>query len=171
MKDNIREAVFNLIGGWVAGKLAIDLFAGSGALGIEALSRGAEHAVLIERHIPTARVIADNLRRLQLEARATVIASDAFYWGRRLSVNHPPATSDAAWLVFCSPPYDLFVSHARDLMQLLAHLIELAPEESVFVVESDRRFDSAQLPRSDAWRARIYMPAIIHVLRPAAANS
>src|SRR5687768_13415002 len=54
MKDRVREAVFNLIGPRVVGKRAIDLFAGTGAIGLEALSRGASHAVLLERHFPTA---------------------------------------------------------------------------------------------------------------------
>src|SRR6478736_322408 len=54
MKDRVREAVFNLLGPQVAGSHAIDLFAGTGALGIEAISRGATKATFIERHLPTA---------------------------------------------------------------------------------------------------------------------
>src|SRR5687767_11185885 len=60
MKDRVREAVFNLVGPDVKEKLAIDLFAGTGALGLEALSRGAAEAVLLERHFPTAAVIGQN---------------------------------------------------------------------------------------------------------------
>ena len=52
MKDNIREALFNLVGGWVKEKIVFDLFAGTGAMALEALSRGATKAFLIERHIP-----------------------------------------------------------------------------------------------------------------------
>src|SRR5947207_6491605 len=54
MKDRVREAVFNLLGAQVAGTQAIDLFAGTGALGLEALSRGAAQATFIDRHLPTA---------------------------------------------------------------------------------------------------------------------
>ncbi|OYV90832.1 MAG: hypothetical protein B7Z73_05850 [Planctomycetia bacterium 21-64-5] len=59
MKDRVREAVFNLLGD-VSGSTAIDLFAGTGALGFEALSRGAKAAVFFEQHFPTADVIRRN---------------------------------------------------------------------------------------------------------------
>ena len=60
MKDRVREALFNLLGRTVEGKIAIDLFAGTGALALEALSRGALRAVAIEMHRPTARLIWQN---------------------------------------------------------------------------------------------------------------
>ena len=60
MKDRVREALFNLLGRAVEGKTAIDLFAGTGALAFEALSRGAARAVAIELHRPTARLILDD---------------------------------------------------------------------------------------------------------------
>ena len=55
MKDRVRQALFNRLGPDVEGTLAVDLFAGTGALGLEALSRGATRAILIEQHRPTAR--------------------------------------------------------------------------------------------------------------------
>src|SRR5688572_16458652 len=60
MKDRVREAVFNLLGTTVEGCYVIDLFAGTGALGLEAISRGATGATFIERHFPTAKVIEEN---------------------------------------------------------------------------------------------------------------
>src|SRR6186713_2214397 len=60
MKDRVREAVFNLLGPQIKGTHAIDLFAGTGALGLEAVSRGASRATLIERHLPTAKLIEQN---------------------------------------------------------------------------------------------------------------
>jgi 16S rRNA (guanine966-N2)-methyltransferase len=61
MKDFTREALFNLVGGWVSGKACFDLFAGTGAVGIEALSRGAERAIMVERHFPTVKAIKENV--------------------------------------------------------------------------------------------------------------
>src|SRR3954453_4982920 len=61
MKDRVREAVFNLLGAPVEGSHAIDLFAGTGALGLEAISRGAVRATFIERHVPTAKIIKQTL--------------------------------------------------------------------------------------------------------------
>ncbi len=83
MKDRLRESVFNLIGPAVRGKHALDLFAGTGALGIEALSRGALRATLIEQHRPTAAMIRQNLVELGVAEQAEVVAGNVFIWWRR----------------------------------------------------------------------------------------
>ena len=83
MKDRLREAVFDVLATAVKGKHAIDLFAGTGALGLEALSRGATRATFIERHFPTARLIERNIASLGVTERATVYAGDAFLWPRQ----------------------------------------------------------------------------------------
>ncbi len=165
MKDNIREAVFNLVGGWLPGKLALDLFAGTGALGLEALSRGAEHAILVERHFPTAKIIEQNVEELAAQSQTTIVPSDTFFWVRQF-LKQPP-TNKMPWAVFCSPPYSLYVDRSNDMLKLVGSLLQAAPEESIFVVESDDQFDSRLLPNFDKWRVREYSPAIIHVWRPA----
>ncbi len=66
MKDRVREALFNLVGPSVKGQHAIDLFAGTGALGLEALSRGAASATFIEQHFPTANLVEQNIQLLEL---------------------------------------------------------------------------------------------------------
>ena len=83
MKDRLRESVFNLIGPAVRGKHALDLFAGTGALGIEALSRGEPRATLIEQHRPTAAMIRQNLVELGVAEQAEVVAGNVFIWWRR----------------------------------------------------------------------------------------
>jgi 16S rRNA (guanine966-N2)-methyltransferase len=124
--EKVREAMFNILGD-VAGTQVLDMFAGSGALGIEALSRGAAHATFIDQAKPALAVVRANLRDLGLEDRATVLVGDAVALGAR----HVPASP---WqLVFVDPPYrsDLAVR----AVQTLAHL---APD-AVIVVEHDRR--------------------------------
>jgi 16S rRNA (guanine966-N2)-methyltransferase len=69
MKDRVREALFNLLGRAVKDKIAIDLFAGTGALALEALSRGASRAIAIEMHRPTARLIWQNAASLGIMSR------------------------------------------------------------------------------------------------------
>ena len=83
MKHRVREAIFNLISTDCNGCHAIDLFAGTGALGLEAISRGAERAALIEQHVPTARIIAQNIAHLGLEEQCTLLVTSAFLWGKR----------------------------------------------------------------------------------------
>ena len=77
--DKVREAVFNALGSLdvVDGARVLDLFAGTGAMGIEALSRGAAHCTFVESDRAALEVLRANLRSLGLESRATVVASDA----------------------------------------------------------------------------------------------
>ena len=157
MKDNIREALFNLIGGWIEGRHAIDLFAGTGAIGLEALSRGAHSATLIERHFPTARIIRDNIQALDPELPAEIVKSDTFFWVRQF-VRPETKRPEMPWAVFCSPPWNLFHRRTEDIVTMIGQLIEVAPEGSVFVVESDDSFDPALLPCTDRWRVR-HLPA------------
>jgi 16S rRNA (guanine966-N2)-methyltransferase len=158
MKDRVREAVFNLLGYTVVGKHAIDLFAGTGALGLEAVSRGAVRATLIERHFPTADLIHQSIAELGIQAPCTVVPGDTFIWYRR-----QPDLGVAPWLVFCSPPYDFYVDRAADMLELLQGLAAAAPRESVMVVESDSRFDFQLLPSPDLWRIREYPPAVVGI--------
>lgn len=165
MKDSIREALFNLIGGWIPGRHAIDLFAGTGAIGLEALSRGAVGATLVERHFPTARIIRENVESLGDGLPVEIVKSDTFFWVRQFVKAGVPRP-DVPWAVFCSPPWNLFQRRAADIIELLTALMAVAPPESVFAVESDDQFDPLELPRSEAWRIRHYPPALLSILRP-----
>jgi 16S rRNA (guanine966-N2)-methyltransferase len=165
MKDRVREALFNLVGPAIKGKHAIDLFAGTGALGLEALSRGAGRATFIERHFPTARVIEQNVHALDAESVAQVVASDTFFWVRRLAAAKSGELAELPWAIFCSPPYDYYVERQDEIRQLLATLLDLAPAGSLLAVESDERFDFSLLPRAEDWGVRTYPPAVVGVLR------
>lgn len=76
--DRVRESLFNLLGPAVDGARVLDLFAGSGALGIEALSRGAAHAVFVERNRDALRALRANVAALRLEGRCTILPGDAW---------------------------------------------------------------------------------------------
>ena len=96
--DRVREAIFNSLGsaGLIEGALVADLFAGSGALGIEALSRGAEQCVFVERDRTALRALEANLDALDVRARSRVVTSDAL----------AAVGSVDADIVFADPPYD-----------------------------------------------------------------
>jgi 16S rRNA (guanine966-N2)-methyltransferase len=162
MKDRLREAIFNRIGPAIRGKHAVDLFAGTGALGLEAISRGAGRATLIEQHFPTAEIIRQNVATLGVEEITRIVTSSVFIWQKRR-----PELGPAAWIVFCSPPYDFYVEQTDAMLELIGGLIETAPTESVFVVESDRRFDFGLLPEAEAWDIRPSPPAVVGIyVRP-----
>ena len=175
MKHRLRETIFNLVSTGAQGRHAIDLFAGTGALGLEALSRGSTHATFIERHVPTARVIEENILALGVEEETTVLTTSAFLWGKR-DLAKPEATESSdplaalPWLVFCSPPYDFFVDRKDEMLGMIASVIHASPTESIIVVESDERFDPALLPAGtagEAWDIRAYPPAIVGVWQKA----
>lgn len=97
--DRVREALFSMLGDLVEDARVLDLFAGSGALGLECLSRGAREAVFVEQHAPAAALIQENLTRTKLPG-GKVTRADAFAALRRL------AESGAKFdLVFADPPY------------------------------------------------------------------
>ena len=158
MKDRTREAVFNLLGPAVRGMWAVDLFAGTGAMALEAISRGAAGAVMIERHLPTARVIHQNISTVGAEAECTVVTADVFRWA-----DQRPEVSERPWVVFCCPPYDFFVDRRNDTLELIETMLEVAPSRSAVVVESDTRFDHALLPDSEGWDSRRYFPAVVGI--------
>ncbi len=160
MKERVREAIFNLLGPAIKGKHAIDLFAGTGALGLEALSRGAVRATFIERHFPTARVIRDNIQALQYDHPTTVREGDAFFFAREMDFDR-----QEPWVVFCSPPYEFYVSRQDDMIRLIEQAALVAPPDSLFVAESDQRFDMSGLPRSELWDQRTYPPAMVAIAK------
>lgn len=96
--DRVREAWFSIIGDAVRGAQVLDLFAGSGALGIEALSRGATHATFVEIGTPSLAVLRQNLADLDLEERATVRRAEVLRYVAKLDTG----TFDVA---FADPPY------------------------------------------------------------------
>jgi 16S rRNA (guanine966-N2)-methyltransferase len=158
MKDRLRETLFNLLGPSVEGGCALDLFAGTGALGLEALSRGAIKAVFIEQRRSAAEDIRRNIALLGVKDRTEVLLGSAFYHTPRLAM-----PTNVRWLVFCSPPYDFYVQREAEMSELIAGLLSRAPAGSLLAVEADERFDFAKLPNSPAWDVRRCRPAVIGI--------
>jgi 16S rRNA (guanine(966)-N(2))-methyltransferase RsmD len=110
-KDRIREAVFNMVAGYVPGACVLDLFAGSGAFGLESLSRGAEKAVFVEQDSLCSKVLADNISSLGIGDKATIIQEDTFKSLELL--NEDKESFD---LVFSDPPYNMGMSKKTLIM-------------------------------------------------------
>jgi 16S rRNA (guanine966-N2)-methyltransferase len=123
--DRVREALFSMLGD-VSGARVLDLYAGSGALGIEALSRGAESALFVERDQAALAALRRNLEAVG--ARADVRRQDVLRFLAR-----PEGTFD---LVFCDPPYDVAPAIAGALTDALPALLG---DNGRIVTESDKR--------------------------------
>lgn len=113
--DMLRETLFNILGPRVAGTRFLDLFAGTGAVGLEAASRGAAFVVLVENHKAAARLIGENLELLRIEKRVRVIAADALDAIAKLESEGSPPFD----LIFLDPPY----ANERDYQETL-HALE-----------------------------------------------
>lgn len=170
MKDITREACFNLVGGYVSNKAVFDLFAGTGAIGLEAISRGASRAFLIERHIPTVRIIQSNVQTLDVESCTEVASSDTFFWVRQF-LKESEKWPHEPWAVFCCPPYALYEQNRDEILITIQCMADVAPEGSLFVAEYDQRFSGKDLPDCLAWQTRFYAPAYISVAHKGAPMS
>jgi 16S rRNA (guanine966-N2)-methyltransferase len=127
-------------------------------LGLEAISRGAAHATFIERHLPTAKVIEQNIAALGLGDRTSVVFGDAFGWS---AAYQPPDAVPVT--VFCSPPYDFYVERQQQMIELVARWAKMSPRGSQIVVEADERFDFQLLVDPDKWDRRTYPPAVVGI--------
>ncbi len=120
--DRVREAWFAILGDRVRGARVLDLFAGSGALGLEALSRGAEQATFVELVPATLRSLRENLRALDLTEQASTYRGEALRFAAKLS-------SGAYDIAFADPPYD------TDQAEQLVTVFRDTPFASILGVE------------------------------------
>jgi len=153
MLDRVREAVFSTLHPWLDGARVLDLFAGTGSLGLEALSRGAAHARFLEKDARVAELLRGNVRELGLEEHTLVMEHDALDpagWSR-----------DEKWdVVLLDPPYPI-LRDVTSRAELLARVDLLAREhlapDGVAVLHAPRReLSERDLPPGIARTVRIY---------------
>jgi 16S rRNA (guanine(966)-N(2))-methyltransferase RsmD len=106
--DRLREALFNILASRIEGAIFLDAYAGSGAVGIEALSRGASRTIFLEKHPAAVRIIHENLASLGIDDRATVVQSAALAALPRYSAD----------IYFLDPPYDSLAQYGLALSLL-----------------------------------------------------
>jgi 16S rRNA (guanine966-N2)-methyltransferase len=135
--DRLRETLFNVLGARVSNSRFLDLFAGTGAIGIEALSRGAASVTFVENHPPAAALIRRNLESLKITTGANVIVSDALRALGSLSAKHK-STDPTVDYVFLDPPYAAAEDYTR-ILRFLGSAGFLAPE-AVVIAEHHHKF-------------------------------
>jgi 16S rRNA (guanine966-N2)-methyltransferase len=135
--DRLRETLFNVLGPSIADSYFVDLFAGTGAVGIEAISRGARDVFFVESSAKAARLVRDNLASLEIRTGAEVIEADAIRGLERLAARRLIAD-----FIFLDPPYEKADEYSEVLEFLDAsHLI--APRGIVIV----EHFSKMELPQ------------------------
>jgi len=157
--DRVRESVFGMLGERVRGARFLDLYAGAGTVGLEAMSRGAAEATFIESHRPAGRVIEENARRCGFESRSRVIIADA---GRGLSVlRREGAQFD---LVFVDPPYGS--GELGGVMARLTQWPEMVAEGGLVLVQRSRHEDlGEQAGAFERMRSMRYGETVVDLYR------
>ncbi|MBI4466175.1 MAG: 16S rRNA (guanine(966)-N(2))-methyltransferase RsmD [Acidobacteria bacterium] len=157
--DRLRETLFNVLGPAVAGAVFADCYAGSGAVGIEALSRGAEWVYFLESHHPAVKVIRENLARLEIETGAEVLPFDVLAGLRELERRGVRLD-----IVFLDPPYQAAEQYERALGWLGESAL-LAPGAWVIAEHSRRQALAKQYGALSRVRALRQGDAMLSIYR------
>jgi len=161
--DRVKESLFNrlMAKGATGGGRAADIFSGTGSMGLEAISRGAEHCTFIEQNRTALELLERNLSDLRLTDQATVLAGDALspLWASRL-----PA-GELLTLIFCDPPYAMTADAEgmSRIAKLIERLADVADPDAIAVLRTQR---SVEAPPIAGWRgpaSHAYGSMVVHL--------
>jgi 16S rRNA (guanine966-N2)-methyltransferase len=155
MGERIRGAVFNKIVDWLPGANVLDTFAGTGALGLEAISRGAKKATFVEKDRVAQKVIAENIATLGVEDKADLIRARVQGWlGTRKS-------NEKFDIIFVAPPY------YDPQFNVVKKLTSLLKKDGVLILDHSTALETPNLPEAELFDTRIYAGAVIAYYRKA----
>jgi 16S rRNA (guanine(966)-N(2))-methyltransferase RsmD len=146
----VREALFSILGNAVPDRLFVDILAGTGVVGLEALSRGAQAATFVERDFRLVQELESHLRKFQLIRQARLFRTDAYHW---ISAWRAPAEPVN---IFLSPPFDDLTDRPDDLLQAIRTLQEKVADQSVIILQSERGTPLEEHPTFADWEHRRY---------------
>lgn len=146
----VREALFSILGNAVPDRPFLDIFAGTGIVGLEALSRGATTTTFVERDLRLAQEIERNVRTFDLGRRARLLRTDAYRWVSSWRAPAEPVN------VFVSPPFPDLSQRSDDLLRLLRELQDKASVGSVIVLQSERGAPLEDARELADWEQRRY---------------
>ncbi len=132
--DRLRETLFNVLAPRIEGAIFLDLYAGSGAVGIEALSRGAKEAIFVDQAAPAQKAIRTNLAALQIRSGYALEARSASAAVQRLAGQGSPVD-----LVFLDPPYDRIDEYEKVLGLLGSECSTLLAADAIVIAEHAKR--------------------------------
>lgn len=162
--DRVKQSLFDILAPRVEGARVYDLFAGTGSMGLECLSRGAAHATFFEADRPAVQRLKKNIAAVGVAGRSTVIAGDLFRW-------FAAAPAGRADLAFLDPPYRFLRERPEELRSLAASLVRnhLAPD-GMIVFRHDAA-DELRLNGTDVIDRREYGSMTLEFLTPARRGS
>ncbi|HEY2784278.1 MAG TPA: RsmD family RNA methyltransferase [Fimbriiglobus sp.] len=146
----VREAFFSILGNAIPNRPFFDLFAGTGVVGLEAVSRGASRSWLVEQDAKQANAMQRNAERFGVADRVTVVKADVYRWAERWLAPAEPVN------VFLSPPFPDLTDKAEAFLALVKLVWDKCPPESVVVVQAELGFPAEGLPDPALWEQRTY---------------
>ena len=154
--DRVREALFNIIGPAIRGQRVLDLFAGTGAFGLEALSRGASEAVFVEMAPTSCEVIRKNVAMCRMADKAQLVVHDL--------VGHPLPTGLGQFdLIFMDPPYDR--GYVETVIKKPGFTNLMVPDAVIIAEQSVRETLVSPLNSLDIYRQKKYSKTFVSFLR------
>ena len=130
-KDIVREAIFDSLRGWIVNKKVIEMFAGSGILGIEAISHGAKKVIFIEKDKRGIKVIKENIENLGIEKYCEIIKGDCEYEIEKIA-------NLKYDLIISDPPYDFPISKLERIMEKIIKL-NILRKKGIMVIEHEMK--------------------------------
>ncbi len=166
--DRVKEAVFNLLRGHFEDQYVVDLFAGSGGIGLEAISRGAAHCLFVEQSRSSAATLRGNIESLSVEGRSEVVIGDALSPALGARFRRPPH------VIFLDPPYAMTGEEAprTHLLDRMARLAELMDPAGYLVLRTAWPLRGARLDHPDLLgpETHEYSGMAVHLYQPRPAS-
>jgi 16S rRNA (guanine(966)-N(2))-methyltransferase RsmD len=148
--DMVRSALFSILGDALPDRTFFDVFAGTGVIGIEAISRGARQTVFLERDFRLAQSIESHLRQFEVADKGQVLRADVYRWAERWLAPENPVN------VYLSPPFADLQNRLTEFVALVQTLQGKIAPGSVLTIQVETGFPHQQLPDAAAWDFRQY---------------
>jgi 16S rRNA (guanine966-N2)-methyltransferase len=147
----VREAFFSILGNAIPGRVFFDVFAGTGVVGLEAVSRGATSARMIEKDARQSADIQKYAESFGVADRVQVLKADVYRWAERwIAPGKEPVN------LFLSPPFPDLSQKADEFLAMVRTLLDKAPDDSVLTIQAEEGFPLDRLPEPDLWDVRKY---------------
>ena len=145
-----REALFSILGGYLEGYRFVDVFAGTGVIGMEALSRGASRCLFIEKDPRLVINIEKHVARFGVGLRSDILRVDAYRWAEQFIAPKEPT------IAFISPPFPDFAARPMELRGLLDNLTRVLAPGSILVLQAEEHENLPTIATVDDWDIRVY---------------
>lgn len=146
----VREALFSILGNAVPERMFVDLFAGTGVIGLEALSRGASQALFVERDFRQAQELEQHIRAFGVGKQARLFRTDVYRWAAAWRAPSEPVN------VFISPPFADLDERTDNLREAVAALQAKVAGDSVIVIQGEKGSTLEEAPEMAGWEHRRY---------------